>query len=198
MNASPLRLAVLASGSGSNLQAILDHFDPLGAKAPAHVVLVASDRAEAFALERARRRGIATVVLPRCADGPAIAEMLDVHGVELIALAGYVRRVPGEVTRRWRDAIVNVHPALLPKFGGAGMYGRRVHQAVLDAGEEETGATVHFVDEDYDHGTVIAQESVPVRPGDTVDSLAARVLEVEHRLYPRTLHNLALAFARQA
>jgi phosphoribosylglycinamide formyltransferase 1 len=198
VSASPVRLAILASGSGSNVQAILDHFDALGSRAPAQVVLVASDRADAFALERARRRGIATALLTHHADGPAMAEVLDACGAELIALAGYLRRVPVEVTHRWRDAIVNVHPALLPKFGGPGMYGRRVHGAVLAAGEPETGATVHFVDDEYDHGAVIAQERVPVRPGDTADSLAARVLAAEHRLYPRTLHRLALAFARQA
>lgn len=198
MSASPVRLAILASGSGSNLQAILDHFDALGAKAPARVMLVASDRADAFALERARHRGIATCLVEDPADGRAMTRMLDAHGVELVALAGYVKRVPPEVTGRWRDAIVNVHPALLPKFGGPGMYGRRVHAAVLAAAERETGATVHFVDDEYDHGAVIAQERVPVRHGDTADSLAARVLEAEHRLYPRTLHDLALAFARQA
>jgi phosphoribosylglycinamide formyltransferase-1 len=197
VSASPVRLAILASGTGSNVQAILDHFGPLGARAPAQVVLVASDRADAFALERARRRGIDAAVLASYADGEAVADVLDAHGVELIALAGYLKRVPPEVTRRWRDAIVNIHPALLPGFGGPGMYGRRVHAAVLAAGEQESGATVHFVDDEYDHGAVIAQERVPVHPGDTADSLAARVLEAEHRLYPRTLHALALAFARQ-
>jgi phosphoribosylglycinamide formyltransferase-1 len=197
VSTSPVRLAILASGSGSNVQAILDHFGTLGAQAPAQVVLVASDRADAFALERARRRGIDAALLARYADGEAVADVLDAHGVELIALAGYLKRVPPEVTRRWRDAIVNIHPALLPGFGGPGMYGRRVHAAVLAAGEQESGATVHFVDDEYDHGAVIAQERVPVHPGDTADSLAARVLEAEHRLYPRTLHALALAFARQ-
>jgi phosphoribosylglycinamide formyltransferase-1 len=96
------------------------------------------------------------------------------------------------VTARWRGRIVNIHPALLPKFGGAGMYGRRVHEAVIAAGETESGATVHQVDDAYDRGAIIAQESVPVEPGDTPDSLAARVLTAEHRLYPRTLHALAL------
>jgi formyltetrahydrofolate-dependent phosphoribosylglycinamide formyltransferase len=159
-------------------------------------VLVASDRAQALALDRARRRGIATELLERPGDGDALVALLDAHRVDLVALAGYLKLVPASVTRRWHGAIVNVHPALLPRFGGAGMYGRRVHEAVLAAGERESGATVHFVDEHYDCGEIIAQERVPVEPGDTADSLAARVLAAEHRLYPRTLHSLALGLAR--
>ena len=191
MPSHPVRLAVLCSGSGTNLQAILDALDTLGAARPAEVVLVASDRRDAPALERARRRAIATAVIERPGDGPALAALLASHGAELIALAGYLTLVPSEVTSRWRGAIVNVHPALLPRFGGPGMYGRRVHQAVLAAGEHESGATVHLVDEAYDRGAIIAQERVAVEPGDTTDTLAARVLATEHRLYPRTLIALA-------
>lgn len=196
MSSTPVRVAVLASGSGSNLESILDYLDALGANRPAEVVLVASNRADASALERARRRGIPTEVLGRPSDGDALGTLLDAHRVDLVALAGYLKLVPASVTRRWRGAIVNVHPALLPRFGGAGMYGRRVHEAVLAAGERESGATVHFVDEDYDRGAIIAQERVPVESDDTADSLAARVLAAEHRLYPRTLHSLALGLAR--
>ena len=192
MPSFPVRVAVLASGSGTNLQAILDHFDSLGAGRPAEVVLVASDRAGAFALERARQRGIATAVIAHPADGTALRALLESHRADLVALAGYLKLVPAAVARRWRGAIVNVHPALLPRFGGAGMYGRHVHEAVLAAGERESGATVHFVDEAYDRGAIIAQERVSVEPGDTAESLAERVLAVEHRLYPRTLHALAL------
>jgi phosphoribosylglycinamide formyltransferase 1 len=191
--AQPVRLAVLASGNGSNLQAILDYFGALGGEHPVELAVIASDRRNAFALERARARGIATAVLERPDDGDAVAAVLAAHRAELIALAGYLKRIPHEVTHRWAGAIVNVHPALLPLFGGAGMYGRRVHEAVLASGAAESGATVHFVDDEYDHGAIIAQERVPVVPGDTADSLAARVLAAEHRLYPRTLHNLALA-----
>ncbi len=191
MSPLPIRLAVLCSGSGTNLQSILDSLDALGADRPAEVVLVASDRGDAFALERAKRRGIATAVIARPDDGPALVALLEPHRPELVALAGYLKLVPPEVTCRWRGTIVNVHPALLPRFGGAGMYGRRVHEAVLAAGERESGATVHYVDEAYDRGAIIAQERVPVEPGDTADTLAARVLAAEHRLYPRTLINLA-------
>ncbi|MFI5246760.1 MAG: formyltransferase family protein, partial [Gemmatimonadales bacterium] len=105
---------------------------------------------------------------------------------------GYLRLVPPEVTERWRGRIVNIHPALLPRFGGPGMYGRRVHEAVIAAGDRESGATVHHVDHVYDRGAIIAQERVPVEPGDTPDSLAARVLAAEHRLYPRTIQVLAI------
>lgn len=195
MPSTPVRLAVLASGSGTNLQSILDYLDGLGAERPADVVLVASNRADAFALERARRRGIPAEVIARAGDGDALVALLDAHRVDLVALAGYLKLVPAAVTRRWPGRIVNVHPALLPRFGGEGMYGRRVHEAVLAAGERESGATVHVVDEDFDRGTIIAQERVPVEPGDTADTLAARVLAAEHRLYPRTLHALALDLA---
>lgn len=187
----PLRVAVLASGGGSNLQAILDYLARLGAASAARVTFVAANRAGAGALEKARAAGIATAVIADPADGPALLHLLESHRVELIALAGYLKLVPSEVTARWRGRIVNIHPALLPKFGGAGMYGRRVHEAVLAAGEPESGATVHHVDDAFDRGAIIAQERVPVEPGDTADSLAARVLAAEHRLYPRTLDALA-------
>ncbi|MGH7653859.1 MAG: phosphoribosylglycinamide formyltransferase [Gemmatimonadaceae bacterium] len=187
----PLRVAVLASGGGSNLQAILDHARRLGAESAAGVVLVAANRASAGALERARAAGVATAIIVNPADGAALVGLLESHRVELVALAGYLKLVPPEVTARWRGRIVNIHPALLPKFGGAGMYGRRVHEAVLAAGESESGATVHQVDDAFDRGAIIAQERVAVEPGDTPDSLAARVLAAEHRLYPRTLDALA-------
>lgn len=192
---APARLAILASGGGTNLQAILEHLDALGADRAAEVVLVASDRGEAKALERARLRGIPTAVIERPTDGRALVALLAAHEVDLIALAGYLRRVPDDVTRRWRGALVNVHPALLPRFGGKGMYGRRVHEAVLASGDRESGATVHFVDEAYDGGAIIAQERVAVEPGDTADTLAARVLAVEHQLYPRAVQALAAELA---
>lgn len=192
MATPPTRIAVLCSGRGTNLQAILEYLGSLGANPPAQVVFVASDRAGAFALERARQQGIATGVIARPADGDALVALLDAHRPDLIALAGYLKLVPGAVTKKWRGAIVNVHPALLPRFGGPGMFGRRVHEAVLAAGEHETGATVHFVDEEYDHGAIIAQERVAVGPSDTADTLSARVLAAEHHVYPRALHKLAL------
>lgn len=178
------RIAVLASGGGSNLQAILDHLDALGADAPAAVALVVSDRADAYALERARARGIATRHLPRGAPEGALEQALVDEGTDLVALAGYLRLIPERVVRRWAGRMLNIHPSLLPMFGGHGMYGHRVHEAVLASGTRLSGATVHFVNEQFDRGAIIAQWPVPVPLGDTVDRLAERVLRVEHRLYP--------------
>lgn len=181
------RIAVLASGGGSNLQALLDHHAALGDRRAGTVVLVASNRASAPALDRARAREIPAVVLDDPADGAALGALLEQHGVELVVLAGYLKLVPAAVTRRWADRILNVHPALLPAFGGAGMYGRRVHEAVLASGARVSGATVHLVNDEYDRGRIVAQWPVPVLPGDTPDTLAARVLRVEHLLLPRVV-----------
>jgi formyltetrahydrofolate-dependent phosphoribosylglycinamide formyltransferase len=175
------RVAVAVSGRGSNLQALLDS---LSAEAPARVVLVISNRADAGALERARARGIATSVLRDPAQASEWLPVLEAAGVDLLVLAGYLKLVPPEVVRRYQGRIINIHPALLPAFGGPGMYGARVHQAVLASGVKESGATVHLVDEVYDRGPILGQARVPVLPGDTTESLASRVLEVEHQLLP--------------
>ena len=189
------RIAVLASGGGSNLQAILDHFDALGDRRGGSVVVVASDRSTAGALERAERRGIPTAVLSaegRGAEGTQpLDRVVDEHGVDLIALAGYVKMIPPHVVARFDGRMVNVHPALLPAFGGRGMYGNRVHHAVIASGARVSGVTVHFVDTQYDHGAIIAQWPVPVFEGDDAGTLAARVLRVEHILYPRVIDAVA-------
>jgi phosphoribosylglycinamide formyltransferase-1 len=187
------RIAVLASGGGTNLQAILDHLERLGDRRHGDVVVVASDRASAGALTRARSRGVAAelIATPARATGSELLDIVDRYQVELIALAGYLRHVPDDIVRRYAGRLMNVHPALLPAFGGPGMYGRRVHEAVLAAGVSITGVTVHFVDEEYDRGTVIAQWPVPVLEGDDRDALAARVLRVEHILYPRVVEAVA-------
>jgi phosphoribosylglycinamide formyltransferase-1 len=185
------RVAVLASGGGSNLQAIVDHLGGLGEAAPAQVVLVASDRPQAGAIDRARVAGIETVVLrDREADSTEIDSLLTDRQIDLVALAGYLRKIPDGVVDRLAGWIVNVHPALLPKFGGPGMYGLRVHQAVLNAGEPISGATVHLVTHDYDSGPIIAQWPVPIFVDDDAHRLAARVLTVEHALYPRVIEAL--------
>lgn len=194
-----LRIAVLASGRGTNLQALMDHFAGT-AGSVARVVLVISDNPEAGALTRAGAAGIPTRVIPvsgRALEAVA-AETLQVLGnaaADLMALAGYLKLVPPEVVAAYRGRIVNVHPALLPAFGGKGMYGRRVHEAVLASGARVSGATVHVVDEEYDRGPILAQWPVPVLPGDTPDTLAARILAVEHALYPATVEALARAVA---
>lgn len=185
------RIAVLASGGGSNLQAILDYFEAQGEARAAAVALVASDKPAAGALDRARRHGLPTVSLDPTQRDAGLAAILRDHAIDYIALAGYLRFVPAAVTRAWRGRIINVHPSLLPSFGGTGMYGIRVHQAVIAAGVRVTGVTVHFVDEEYDRGPIIAQWPVPVLPDDTPDVLASRVLTVEHALYPATLDAVA-------
>jgi phosphoribosylglycinamide formyltransferase/phosphoribosylglycinamide formyltransferase-1 len=177
----PMRLAVAVSGRGSNLDALLAacRRDPV-----ADVVLVLSDRAGAGGLERARAAGVPAAVLADPSDASEWLALLEEHRIDLVVLAGYLKLVPAGVIARYRGRIVNVHPALLPAFGGPGMYGHRVHQAVLASGAAESGATVHLVDEAYDRGAVLAQARVPVLPGDDPDRLAARVLEAEHRLLP--------------
>jgi formyltetrahydrofolate-dependent phosphoribosylglycinamide formyltransferase len=148
------------------------------------IALVGSDRAAAGALEIARRQRVDTVVLDDPNDGTKMQRLLTDAGIELVVLAGYLKRVPDAVVRERRGRVLNVHPALLPAFGGRGMYGTRLHEAVLAAGVKVTGVTVHFVDEQYDHGPIIVQWPVPVFNTDSSTDLAARVLAVEHRLYP--------------
>jgi phosphoribosylglycinamide formyltransferase 1 len=175
-----MRIAVAISGRGSNLQSLLQALEP---DAPAEVVLVLSDRA-ATGLALASASRIPTVVLNDPSDAESWLEQLRRHRVDLVVLAGYIRLVPPSVIAAYRGRIINIHPALLPDFGGKGMYGRRVHEAVLASGARETGATVHLVDEAYDHGATLAQARVPVLRGDTPERLAERVLEAEHRLLP--------------
>lgn len=192
-----VRVAVFASGSGTNLQALLDRFTHDEA---ARIALVISDVADAGALDRARRAGVRAEHVPVRGRAPHdIAQdtlaLLAAEDIALIALAGYLRLVPEPVVARFRHAMLNVHPALLPAFGGPGMYGRRVHEAVLAAGCTVSGVTVHYVDERYDEGRIIAQWPVPVLPHDSPEQLAARVLAVEHALYPAVVSVVARTLA---
>ena len=184
-----VRVAVLASGGGTNLQALLDALtdSPL-----ARVARVITNRPDAGAVQRARQSGVATTVLRDPTDTAELLAALDATpGAELVVLAGYLKLVPSAVVARFRWRMINIHPALLPAHGGPGMYGRRVHEAVLASGAAESGGTVHYVDEQYDRGPIIAQARVPVRPDDTPETLAARVLEAEHELLPRVVLELA-------
>lgn len=184
-------VAVLVSGSGSNLQAMIDRFG--GPASGVEVQLVVASRPGIRALDRAARAGIQCVVLPADrieADVTLEAALSDV-GPDLVVLAGYLRLIPASIVERWRGRMLNIHPALLPLFGGPGMYGQKVHEAVLRAGVSETGATVHLVDERYDGGPIVAQRRVEVCEGDDADTLAARVLAAEHELLPDVVAAIA-------
>jgi formyltetrahydrofolate-dependent phosphoribosylglycinamide formyltransferase len=192
-----LRVAVLASGGGSNLQALLDAAqDP---EAGFSVVLVVSNRADAGALARAARAGRSAATIREDGQDPErILALFAESGADLVVLAGYLKLVPAAVVSAFRGRMLNIHPALLPAFGGPGMYGRKVHQAVLAAGARVSGATVHVVDEVYDRGRILAQWPVPVAADDTPETLAARVLEAEHRLLPAVVRAWARGGAAAA
>ncbi len=187
-----MRLGVFVSGGGTNLQAIIDAIED--GRLSADLALVLSSKRDAFALERAKKHNIPGVFISskqfseRDEFVHRMLSLLEEYKVDFIALAGYLRKVPPEVVREFRNRMTNIHPALLPSFGGKGMFGIRVHQAVLEYGCKVTGVSVHIVDEEYDHGPIVAQECVPVRDDDTPETLARRVLEVEHRLYPKALN----------
>jgi phosphoribosylglycinamide formyltransferase-1 len=192
-----IRAAVFASGGGTNFQALLDRQPADGAW---RIVLLLTDREDAGAIARAVEADVPVAVVRTGGREPTevgreMLELLDRHRVDLILLAGYVKLVPVQVVARFKGRMLNIHPALLPAFGGKGMYGQRVHAAVLAAGAKESGASVHFVDEEYDRGAVVAQRRVPVLEGDTPTSLAARVLEVEHQLYPAAVDQVCEALA---
>ncbi|HEX9952322.1 MAG TPA: phosphoribosylglycinamide formyltransferase [Rubricoccaceae bacterium] len=190
-----MRLALFASGSGTNAGAIFDAVERR--QLAAEVAVLISDRPRAGALDRAAARDIPTAVVDP-ADFPdeasfagALLDVLAQHEADTVALAGYLRKVPDPVVWAFQGRMLNVHPSLLPAFGGPGMYGRRVHEAVLAYGCRLTGATVHLVDAGLDTGPVVLQEAVEVHPDDTPETLAAAVLAVEHDLLPRALRLLA-------
>jgi phosphoribosylglycinamide formyltransferase 1 len=178
------RLAVLASGGGSNLQALIDAH--ARGDLPAPIMLVISNRADAGALERAARHGITAVHVGRRqhSDPDArILELLREHRIDVVVLAGWLRLVDPRVLAAYPGRVVNIHPGPLPRFGGHGMYGLHVHEAVLAAGERCSGPTVHLVDEHYDEGPILAHVEVPVEAGDTPETLQQRVLRAEHALF---------------
>jgi len=190
-----LRLGFLASHGGSNVQAILDACRE--GRLDAEPCVVISNNSDAMVLDRAMAARVPAFHLsshvhpdPARLD-EAILATLEKHRVNLIVLAGYMKKLGPKTLARYRGRVLNIHPALLPKFGGRGMYGYHVHDAVLAAGEKESGATVHLADAEYDEGRILAQKKVPVMADDTSESLAARVLEVEHQLYADTLQRIA-------
>lgn len=193
MSASGLRIAVLISGSGRTLKNFVDLIAE--GSLPVEIAQVISSSAEADGLQHAEKAGIPTSVVNRSdydsheAFGAAIFSRCRHAEVELVAMAGFLKFAP--VPEDFAGRVVNIHPALLPSFGGNGMYGHRVHEAVLEYGCKVTGVTVHFVDNEYDHGPIIWQQPVPVFEDDTPDSLAARVFDAEKEAYPHVLMLLA-------
>ena len=189
-------VAVFASGGGSNFQSLLDH----QSDAPGRIDLFIADRPGIGAIDRAENAGVASRVISvkgRSSDavGLETLEVLEEKGIQVLLLAGYLRLIPPVVIQAFPNRILNIHPALLPSFGGKGMWGHHVHEAVLASGASFSGPTIHFVDEKYDSGIIFAQWPVPVLAGDTPDTLAARVLKVEHILYPLAADHLCRAVA---
>lgn len=186
-----MNLAILLSGRGSNFESIYEATQD--GRLPAKIRLVASNNPKAIGLKTARSCDIPTCIFDRRRFDSGkdftdfILKMFLDYEIDLIILAGYMRKIPPRVVREYDQRIINIHPALLPKFGGKGMYGIRVHEAVIDSGEKETGVTVHYVNEKYDEGKIIAQEKTRVLVGETAEELAKRVLQIEHDFYPQVI-----------
>mgnify|MGYP000947744170 FL=1 len=185
------RIAVLVSGNGSNLERLVELTGNGSINGTVSLVIASNERA--FAIERARDHGIDVHTLNSSEYSNSICycdsilEKLDDYNIDLVILAGFLKILAGRVLDNFKDRIINLHPSLIPNFCGKGMYGERVHRAVLESGMKETGVTVHFVDEGTDTGPIILQKAVPVLVNDTVKTLAARISEVEHRLLPRAV-----------
>lgn len=185
------KIAVFASGAGSNAQKIIDHFR---SSEDVVVSLIACNKPGAGVLKIAAKENIPSWIIEKekFFHGNAYMDELKDAGTDLIVLAGFLWKVPVALIRAFPHKIVNIHPALLPKYGGKGMYGQYVHQAVIDNKEKESGITIHYVDEHYDHGDIIFQATCPVRENDTADSLAQRIHQLEHEHYPRVVGGLLI------
>ena len=184
-------IVVFASGSGTNFQALIDAVE--SNQVPARIMGLVSNKTGNKALERAHKHGIETVSLaPSSFENyndyvEVLQKQLEDWNTDLIVLAGYMIKVPAEIIGKYRGRILNIHPSLLPKYGGKGFYGINVHQAVIENNEKETGCTVHIVTEEYDKGPILAQEKVPVYNSDDPESLSKRVLKKEHELLPKVV-----------
>ena len=203
----PLRLAVLASGGGSNLQSIIDATE--SGKLASKIVCVISNKVEAYALARARAHNILSIYInpksgaPEATSGMTYDEkllaVLKEQKIDLVVLAGYLKIISPEMIEAYPGKIINIHPSLLPKYGGQGYYGLHVHKAVVEAGDKESGATVHFVDKGIDTGEIILQKRVPVREDDTPETLQKRVLEeVEHKIFVQAIGMLEQRYNQQS
>jgi phosphoribosylglycinamide formyltransferase 1 len=188
---SKKNIVIFASGSGSNAQRLLEHFEH-----HPHIQIVAlfSNNPDAYALQRAQNFGVPTAVFDRASlKAGEVQQQVAAYNPDLIVLAGFLWLLPAAFVQAFPNKIINIHPALLPKFGGKGMHGQHVHQAVLEANEVETGITIHYVNEHYDEGAPIFQDRCPVEPQDTAETIAARVLTLEHQHLPRVVEELLTA-----
>jgi phosphoribosylglycinamide formyltransferase-1 len=190
------KIAILASGNGSNMQAIVNVCKCGMLNSLAEVVLVISNNANAFVLERAKNENIKSVCIEKknfkdeeTFNKTILAELKN-SKTDIVCLAGYMRIIGKNILNEYNGKILNIHPALLPKFGGKGMYGRFIHEAVVKAGEKKSGATVHFADEDYDSGKIILQKEVEVSKTDTPEDVAKKVLKIEHQIYPQAIKKI--------
>nr|WP_214460558.1 phosphoribosylglycinamide formyltransferase [Flavihumibacter fluvii] len=187
----PARVAIFASGTGTNAQKIMEFFD---GHPKIKVALVVSNKNEAGVLDKAAARQVETLVIDKESffRGDSYIPFLKEKKIDFIVLAGFLWKIPPALITAFPSGIINIHPALLPKYGGKGMYGHFVHEAVIAAGEKESGITIHFVDEQYDHGGTIFQATCPVTPQDTPDSLAQKIHHLEHENYPRIIEQTIL------
>jgi len=186
---SPIRIAILASGSGSNAENICKYYLH---RSDVEISLIISNKFSAFVHQRAQNLGIKSITLSNSSlsDEDTFLDVLREYQIDFIILAGYLLRIPVDVVRAFPHRIVNIHPALLPKYGGKGMYGDRVHEAVVEAGEKESGITIHFVDENYDEGSIFFQATCPVLENETPDDVAVKVHALEYLHYPAVIDQI--------
>ncbi len=196
MSFEPVRVAICASGAGTNAEAII-RYERSAERCAYRVVLIVSTRETAGVVQVAQRYGVQSCILHARADDPVANETellkyLAEYAVDVVCLAGFMRKVPDRVIDAFESRILNVHPALLPQFGGKGMYGERVFQAVLEAGSDKSGATIHLVNRQYDEGRILAQTSFQLDYGESIESLAEKTRKIEHELYPKILEKHVL------
>ena len=183
------KIAIFASGTGSNAVNIIQYFEK---SSVAEIVLVISNKADALAVRKAQNKGVKAVVFNNESfkKNGVVLNYLKSVAIDFIILAGFLMKVPSDIIHAYPNKIVNLHPSLLPKYGGKGMYGKRVHSAVIEAQESESGISIHFVNEEYDEGAIIFQAKVSVEKGDSVELLAQKIQQLEHRFFPKVIEQV--------
>ena len=186
---SKYKIAILVSGAGTNAINIIEYFEK---NSVADVVLVISNKTDALAVEKAQNKGVKTVVFNNESfkKNGTVLDYLMSQSIDFIVLAGFLMKIPNDIIHAYPNKIVNLHPSLLPKYGGKGMYGKYVHRAVIEAQESESGISIHFVNEEYDEGAIIFQAKVSVEKGDSVEVLAKKIQQLEHRFFPKVVEQV--------